>query len=51
VIHVNELISANPADVLLGDLYAEYGKAEDKTEDAIRRSRLCQWTPEQLLAR
>jgi hypothetical protein len=37
---VDELKPANPEDVLLGDLYAEYEREEDKTEEAVRLSRL-----------
>jgi hypothetical protein len=40
VIVGNELIRANTADVLLGDLYAEYSKPQDKTPEAIRLSEL-----------
>ncbi len=40
VIKVDELVPANPADVLLGDLYAEYEKAADRSDEAIRLSRL-----------
>ena len=40
VIKVDELIPANPADVLLGDLYVEYEKPADKTAEAERLSRL-----------
>ena len=40
VIHVDELLPANPADVVLGDLYAEYAHPADQTEEAIRLSRL-----------
>lgn len=40
VIKVDELLLANPEDVLLADLYAEYEKEADRTEEAIRLSRL-----------
>jgi hypothetical protein len=40
VIKLDELIPANPEDVLLGDLYVEYEKPADKTEDAVRLTRL-----------
>lgn len=40
VIKVDDLIPANPADVLLADLFAEYATEADRTDDAIRLSRL-----------
>jgi hypothetical protein len=40
VIKADEQIAANPEDVLLGDLYAEYEKPADKTDEAVRLSRL-----------
>ena len=40
VMYVNEPVPANPADVLLGDLIAEYAKAADQGDEAVRLSRL-----------
>ena len=40
VIKVDDLIRANPADVLLGDLYAEYESEANRTDEAVRLSRL-----------
>lgn len=40
VIHATEQLPASPDDVLLGTLYAEYEKPADKTDEAIRQSRL-----------
>jgi hypothetical protein len=40
VIAGTELFPADPADVLLGALYAEYAQAADKTEEAVRLSRI-----------
>jgi hypothetical protein len=40
VIKLDELIPADPADVLLGDLYAEYARPTDRTEEPVRLSRL-----------
>jgi hypothetical protein len=40
VIAGTELMPAGPADVLLGDLKAEYDTAEDMTDEAVRQSRL-----------
>ena len=44
--YVNDPQPASGEDVLLGDLYAEYKTAPDKTEDAVRRSRLRMPVPE-----
>ncbi|MDO8587933.1 MAG: hypothetical protein Q7T82_12965 [Armatimonadota bacterium] len=38
--YVNDPQPARPDDVLLGDLYAEYERPEDRTNDAIRLNRL-----------
>src|SRR5207247_2651920 len=40
VIHATEQLSAAPDDVLLGSLYAEYEHSADKTDEAVRLSRL-----------
>ncbi|MBI4028536.1 MAG: hypothetical protein HY360_26350 [Verrucomicrobia bacterium] len=40
VIQADELKPANPEDVLIGELFAEYEKPEDKTDEAVRLSRL-----------
>ena len=40
VMHVNEPVKANPADVLLGDLIAEYADPADQADEVIRLSRL-----------
>jgi len=40
VIQVDELKPANPDDVFLGDLFAEYQKPFDKREETVRQSRL-----------
>jgi hypothetical protein len=40
VIHATEQLPAPPDDVLLGSLYAEYETAADKTDEAVRQSRL-----------
>jgi hypothetical protein len=40
VIKVDELLPADPQDVILGDLYAEYAKPENMGSEAIRLSRL-----------
>jgi hypothetical protein len=40
VIHATEQRPAAPDDVLLGSLYAEYEKPADRTEEAVRLSRL-----------
>jgi len=44
--YVNDPQPASGEDVLLGDLYAEYETPPDKTEDAVRRSRLRMQVPE-----
>jgi hypothetical protein len=46
VIKVDEQIPANPADVLFGDLHAEYSRPEDQTAEAVRLSRLRMPTPQ-----
>ena len=38
VMYVNEPVKANPADVLLGDLMAEYASEADQGDEAIRLS-------------
>lgn len=40
VIHATEQLPAAPDDVLLGSLYAEYETPADKTDEAVRLSRL-----------
>ena len=40
VMYVNEPVKANPADVLLGDLIAEYATPADQTDEVVRLSRL-----------
>ena len=40
VIQGTEQLPASPADVLLGGLYAEYEKPADRTDEAVRQSRL-----------
>jgi hypothetical protein len=40
VIHGTEQLPASAEDVLLGGLYAEYAAAADKTDEAVRQSRL-----------
>ncbi len=40
VIHATEQRPASPDDVLLGALYAEYEKPADRTDEAVRLSRL-----------
>ena len=40
VIHATEQLPAAPDDVVLGALYAEYEKPADKTDEAVRLSRL-----------
>jgi hypothetical protein len=40
VIYGNDLIAAKPDDVLLGDAYAEYERPADRTEEAVRLSKL-----------
>lgn len=40
VIHATEQLPASSDDVLLGSLYAEYEKPADKTDEAVRLSRL-----------
>jgi hypothetical protein len=40
VIHATEQLPAAPDDVLLGSLYAEYERPADKTDEAVRLSRL-----------
>lgn len=40
VIHATELLPANPEDVLLGALHAEYESPADRGEEAVRLSRL-----------
>lgn len=40
VIKVDDLIPANPADVLLADLFAEYEIEAHRTDEAVRLSRL-----------
>jgi hypothetical protein len=40
VIHATEQLAAAPDDVLLGSLYAEYEKPADRTDEAVRLSRL-----------
>ena len=40
LIKADALLPANPADVLLGDLFAEYETEAEQTDDAVRRSRL-----------
>jgi len=40
VIHATEQLPAAPDDVLLGSLYAEYEKPADRTDEAVRLSRL-----------
>src|SRR5437660_1283384 len=40
VIHATEQLPASPDDVLLGSLLAEYEKPADKTDEAVRLSRL-----------
>jgi hypothetical protein len=40
VIHLTEQREAAPDDVLFGSLYAEYEKPADKTDEAVRLSRL-----------
>jgi hypothetical protein len=40
VIHATELVPASAGDVLLGTLLAEYETAADKTDEAVRLSRL-----------
>ncbi len=48
VIKLDELLPANPADVLLGDLFAEYRRSDDLGEEAVRLSRLRMPIPETL---
>jgi hypothetical protein len=45
VIHATEQWAAAPEDVLLGSLHAEYEKAADKTDEAVRQSRLLMPVP------
>jgi hypothetical protein len=40
VVDVSEVVPADPGDVLLGDLYAEYASADDRGAEAVRLSRL-----------
>jgi hypothetical protein len=40
VIHATEQVPANPEDIVLGELVAEYEMPADKTEEAVRLSRL-----------
>ena len=40
VIYGNDLVPAKPDDVLLGDLYAEYARAEDRSQETVRISKL-----------
>ena len=40
VIYGNDLADAKPDDVLLGDLYAEYARATDRGDEAVRLSKL-----------
>jgi hypothetical protein len=40
VIYLDDLRPANPEDVLLADLYAEYEKPADKSDETVRISRL-----------
>jgi hypothetical protein len=40
VIKLDTLEPANPADVLLGDLYVEYARDADRSEEAVRLSRV-----------
>ncbi len=48
VIKLDELLPADPSDVLLGDLFAEYVRDEDSGDDAVRVSRLRMPMPETL---
>lgn len=50
VVYVNELLPADAGDVLLGDLVAEYEKAEDATPAAVELSRIRMPLPEALPA-
>lgn len=45
VIHATEQLPASPDDVLLGGLFAEYEKPADKTDEALRLSRLVMPVP------
>ena len=45
VIYGNDLVPAKPDDVLLGDLYAEYASSADRSNEAIRLSKLRMPTP------
>ena len=47
VIKADELVPANPADVLLGDLMIDYESESDRTEEAVRLSRLRMPVPDQ----
>jgi hypothetical protein len=40
VIKADQLLPANPVDVLIGDLFAEYLNQGDQTDEAVRLSRL-----------
>ena len=40
VVYGNDLVAAKPDDVLLADMIVEYASAEDKTDEAIRLSKL-----------
>jgi hypothetical protein len=40
VVYVNELVNANPADVALGDIVAEYESSADAGKEAIRISKI-----------
>lgn len=40
VVYAADLVPAKPDDVLLSDVYAEYASAADRTEEAVRLSRV-----------
>ena len=46
VIYVNSMEEADPADVLLGELVAEYGSEADTTDAAVNRNRIRMPEPE-----
>lgn len=51
VIKLDQLIPADPSDVLLGDLFVEYETAADRTAESIRLSRLRMARPGDIDAR
>ncbi|HZK82275.1 MAG TPA: hypothetical protein VFC46_14435, partial [Humisphaera sp.] len=50
LIYGNDLVAAKPEDVFLADLYAEYASKSDRTDEAVRLSKLRMPVPQDLPA-